>query len=138
MIRHSKQHLAATGEGDGEHLGFAARVLEPRARAITTIIIGLPRRLGELGMFEQCAKQSQRAIPFIGLSPLAASLAVDPVLARAGSNLGLIVGKRVASRAHHRRGSRRRFGIAEDLPPPRRYAHHARPAQPARRAPAID
>jgi len=138
MIRHSKQHLAATGEGNGEHLGLGALVLEPRARPIAAIVIGLPTGIRERGSFEQRAKQSPRAFPFERLVLLAASAAADPAGARAASNLSLVVGERMASRAHDRRALRRRFGIAEDLPPPRRHAHHARPAEPARRAPAIN
>lgn len=105
MIRHSRQHLAAAGKGNGEHLGFAATAgrlaiapdlaglshpLMPalRTRTCSVIITRLQRLFGERGLVEQVTQQAAGALALVRLVQLAFLATAGPVLCGAGAQLG--------------------------------------------------
>lgn len=109
MIRQSEQHLAAAGEGYGEHFRFATTVgllavaagraclfhaLIPAlcTRTCSTIISRLQALFGERRQLEQVAQQSSGTITFVGLVLLSGVVAGAPVASGAGLVPGVVVG----------------------------------------------
>ena len=105
MIRQSKQHVAAAGEGDGEHFRFttavgrlaiAAELVPVRAllplctRTGSTIIARRPHPVAGRGLLEQIAEQSAGAITFVGPELLSAVVGAAPVVPRASFVSGMV------------------------------------------------
>ena len=109
MIGQSKQHLAAAGEGYGEHFRFATTVgllaiaaglsclvhaLVPAlcTRTCSTIIARLQFLFADRRHLEEVAQQSSGAITFVGLILLSAVAAAAPVLGAESFALGVMIG----------------------------------------------
>lgn len=109
MIRQSKQHLAAAGEGYGEHFRFATTVgllaiaaglaclvhaLIPAlcTRTCSTIIARLQSLFAERRMLEQVAEQSSGAVTFVGLIVLSGGVAAAQHVVGANIAMAAAVG----------------------------------------------
>ena len=107
LIRQTEQHVAAAGEGYGEHLRFATTVgllaiaaglagpvgaLLPAlcTRSGKPTIARLRHRMAERCLLEHLAQQSSGAITVVG--PVLSSAVVAPVVGGARFGVGVVVG----------------------------------------------
>ena len=158
MIGQSKQHLAAAGEGNGEHFGFTATIGLITARCprrCFALRVRFFRLFGDRCLFEQVVQQSPRAIGFaeriasaaaadgganfvIGGASGARSIAIAHNFLVLGFEIVPTVRpERLSRRSSVGRETRPHLVIGDDPPPIVRFARQARAAHHARRQPAV-